>query len=179
MMKLAKMGLPLHYDLGKNVYTAEDIQIGVIGTKRKKCKKIKKMDYQPTAINLKGKLLDDMGEPIPSAHIFNKTRNNGTVSDTNGVFGLYAEPDDDIQISYVGFKTINTKARNLGKTIALELDVQVLPEVIVKPKKEQLKCPLLCWIREHKDMVMIGLGVLSVGVAIYAVSKQKSKKDVR
>ncbi len=183
-MKLAKMGLPLKYDLGKNVYTAEDIEISTIYKEEKKCITYPNLEKIQTFENkdimrITGKIIDDMGEGVPQAHIFNATKNTGAISDNNGIFALQAEEDDNIEISFVGFSTIKAKAKDLGKTIQMQVATNELPEVVVTPNKKQVKCPLICWLKEHKDMVMIGLGVLSVSVAIYAVSKQKKKEDVR
>ncbi len=127
---------------------------------------------QVTAITLQGKLLDDLGEPLYGANIVNITRNAGTSADNNGVFGLYAQPDDDIEISFVGFETIKTKAGNLGKVIQMKQATEVLPEVVITPEK----CPLLCWLKKHKKEVLIGGGVLAVLVIGYSVSKATNSK---
>ncbi len=174
MLKHIVMGIPFNRDLGKNVYTAEDIQIGVI--EHRKCRvkqtpQIVQTLKDKDIMRVTGKIVDDMGEGIPSAHIFNATKNSGDISDSNGVFALEADPNDDIEVSFVGFKTVKTKAKNLGKTIQMMLDTQVLPEVIVRP--EHKKCPLLCWLKKNKDMVMIGIGVTSVLLTVYAVAKHK------
>ena len=66
----------------------------------------------PTAIEIKGKITDDKGQPLEGATILVKGTNNGTKSDANGNFSIDAEPNSTLIISYVGFETTEVKIGN-------------------------------------------------------------------
>ena len=81
---------------------------------------------------VKGKVVDTNGMPIPGVHVLIKNTQQGTFTDNNGVFSITANPTDVLVISYIGFQTIETPV-GLGTelTIVLEEDVTTLGEVTV------------------------------------------------
>lgn len=54
---------------------------------------------------VKGKVVDTNGMPIPGVHVLIKNTQQGTFTDKNGVFTITANPSDVLVISYIGFQT--------------------------------------------------------------------------
>ncbi len=85
-------------------------------------------------ITIRGRILDELGKPIPGTTILVKgTTNTGTVTDANGTFSLNA-PDDKgtLVISSIGF-TAQEVAIDSRTTInvTLKTDVKSLNEIVV------------------------------------------------
>ena len=58
-----------------------------------------------------GTIVDDAGEPIIGASVFQKGSTKGAVSDFNGEFKLAQVPEGSvITVSYIGYKTVEAKA---------------------------------------------------------------------
>src|SRR5690606_27025902 len=55
---------------------------------------------------VKGKVVDTNGMPIPGVHVLIKNTQQGTFTDNNGVFTITATPDDVLVIGYIGFQTV-------------------------------------------------------------------------
>lgn len=62
-------------------------------------------EVKQTAIEVKGTVTDDKNEAIIGASVVVKGTSNGTITDINGNFRLRVEPNDVLQVSYVGFIT--------------------------------------------------------------------------
>ena len=78
-----------------------------------------------------GTIVDDLGEPIIGASVFQKGSKNGVFSDINGEFKLAKVPEGSaITISYIGYKTIETKAA-AGMYIVMHEDNEMLGKVVV------------------------------------------------
>ena len=78
-----------------------------------------------------GTVVDDAGEPIIGASIFQKGSTKGAVSDFNGEFKLAQVPEGSvITISYIGYKTVETKAAS-GMHIVMHEDNATLNELVV------------------------------------------------
>ena len=74
-------------------------------------------------ITVSGTILDETGEPLPGANISaSSTPNTGTTSDINGNFTITNFPsEDDLKISFVGFKTETlSPGQNLQVTLKEE-----------------------------------------------------------
>jgi TonB-linked outer membrane protein, SusC/RagA family len=88
---------------------------------------------QPGNITVKGKVVDDKGEPLPGTSIQQKGTSNGTVTDINGNFSLTVPSDATLIVSYIGF--VNEEVAVGGKTdlgnITLIADVKTLDQVVV------------------------------------------------
>lgn len=65
-----------------------------------------------TAIQIKGKIIDDKGQPLMGATILVKGTDLGTKSDLNGTFSINAEPNSTLIISFVGFESTEVKIGN-------------------------------------------------------------------
>ncbi len=78
-----------------------------------------------------GTIVDELGEPIIGASVFQTGSKNGVFSDINGEFKLAQVPEgSSITISYIGYKTIETKAA-AGMRIVMHEDNELLGEVVV------------------------------------------------
>lgn len=101
---------------------------------------------EPQSINQKnntvsGTVVDEKGEPVVGASIQEVGTNRGAVTDINGKFSLSVKPGAQLQVTYLGYKTVTTKASNAAK-IQLEQDQANLDEVVVVGYGQQKKANL-------------------------------------
>ncbi len=80
--------------------------------------------------SVRGKILDDKGDPIPGATIRVKGTNKGTVTDMNGNFKLTIENGTTLAISAIGMKATEKSAQD-GMSVKLVTDQQSLRETVV------------------------------------------------
>lgn len=88
-----------------------------------------------------GTVVDEKGEPVVGASVQEVGTNRGAVTDINGRFSLMVKPGAQLQISYLGYKTVTTKANNAAN-IQLEQDQANLDEVVVVGYGQQKKANL-------------------------------------
>lgn len=82
-------------------------------------------------IDCSGTIVDTNGEPIIGASVYLKGESKGAVSDLNGVFKLQQVPEGSmITVSYIGYKTVETKAE-ADMRIVMHEDNELLNEVVV------------------------------------------------
>ncbi|UII25946.1 SusC/RagA family TonB-linked outer membrane protein [Fulvivirga maritima] len=83
-------------------------------------------------IEIKGKIVDKNGAPLPGANVIVESSGTGTVSDFNGEFKLEVPEDAVIIITYIGYQsqTIQVNGRT-SFNIVLEEDSSTLNEVVV------------------------------------------------
>lgn len=80
---------------------------------------------------IEGKVSDNMG-PVPGASVLVKGTTNGTTTDFDGNFTLTNVPKNTIiQISYMGYKTIELPSNSNFSNIILKEDAQTLEEVVI------------------------------------------------
>lgn len=79
---------------------------------------------------INGKVLNENGQPLPGATISLKGTRQRTVTDANGSFSIKAGAEDVLQISYIGYSPLETKAGS-ASTITLSPDGKNLSEVVV------------------------------------------------
>ncbi len=77
-----------------------------------------------------GQIVDDQGMPVIGASVFQKGTSKGAVSDLDGNFKLQVPEGSDITISYIGYKTVETKAA-ANMHIVLKEDNATLSELVV------------------------------------------------
>ncbi len=81
---------------------------------------------------LTGRITDNNGEPLIGATIRVVGKNLGTVTDNDGRFNISgANPDDEVEISYIGRKTIRRKSGSKPLNIILSEDLNLLDDVMV------------------------------------------------
>lgn len=113
-----------------------------------------------------GKILGkETSEAMVEASVLNVNTGKWTVADTNGDYVIDAEPDDIVEISFVGKKPIKMPASQLNTVTELE-DDGMLDEVVVNatPKSADKKGKTWLWV---------SLGLLGVFVVGKAVKKSK------
>lgn len=92
---------------------------------------------------LKGQVIDaTTGEPVIGVNVFVKGTTNGTITDIDGKYELNAPAGAILQISFIGYKTVEIAATTSEQTIKLHEDTETLDEVVVVgygvQKKESL-----------------------------------------
>lgn len=85
---------------------------------------------QNEKITVKGKVIDNNGEPILGASIIQKGTGNGTTSDLDGNFTLNVAAGTQLEVSYIGYTKQAVSAKR-SLTIVLTEDHKVLDEVVV------------------------------------------------
>lgn len=92
---------------------------------------------------LKGQVIDaTTGEPVIGVNVLVKRTTNGTITDIDGKYELNAPAGAILQISFIGYKTVEIAATTSEQTIKLHEDTETLDEVVVVgygvQKKESL-----------------------------------------
>ena len=81
-------------------------------------------------INVKGKVIDaDGAEPMIGVSILVKGTSTGTVTDVDGNFELKVPDKAVLQLSYIGYKTVELRAVQ-NMQIIMETDATQLQEVV-------------------------------------------------
>lgn len=92
---------------------------------------------------LKGQVIDaTTGEPVIGVNVLVKGTTNGTITDIDGKYELNAPAGAILQLSFIGYKTVEIAATTSEQTIKLHEDTETLDEVVVVgygvQKKESL-----------------------------------------
>ena len=83
-------------------------------------------------VTVSGVVVDVLGEPVIGANILEVGTMNGVVTDIDGNFSLTVEKVGvKLQVSYIGYKTIELPAMAKPMSIILEEDSEVLEDVVV------------------------------------------------
>jgi len=82
-------------------------------------------------VKVKGTVKDAAGEPIIGASVRLKDTSQGTVTDFDGNFELDAPAGAIIEVSYIGYKSIEVKAGTRHLNLTIETDNTALNEVLV------------------------------------------------
>lgn len=84
------------------------------------------------AIDIKGNVVDEKGEPLPGVGVKVKGENQATSTDLNGNFMLKNVKDNAIiQFSFIGFETVEVSAKAQLGTIVLKVNSAKLDEIVV------------------------------------------------
>ena len=90
---------------------------------------------------IKGQIVDAEGEPILGATVVELGTTRGTVTDIDGNFTINSHANAKLRISYVGYKTVETKAAN-GMKVVMQNDNAQLDEIVVVGYGQQKKVNL-------------------------------------
>ena len=89
-----------------------------------------------------GTIIDSTGDPVIGANVLEVGTTNGVITDIDGNFRLMVQPNAKLQISFIGYKTVEIAATTSEQTIKLHEDTETLDEVVVVgygvQKKESL-----------------------------------------
>lgn len=93
-----------------------------------------------------GIVKDSSGEPIIGASVLEKGTTNGTITDLDGKFTLSVSSNAVLQISYIGYKTLEVKS-SPNMRVILKEDTETLDEVVVVGYGVQKKigCDRFCY----------------------------------
>lgn len=96
-----------------------------------------------TRSKIKRQVIDaTTGEPVIGVNVLVKGSTNGTITDIDGKYELNAPAGAILQISFIGYKTVEIAATTSEQTIKLHEDTETLDEVVVVgygvQKKESL-----------------------------------------
>ena len=86
---------------------------------------------QSKTVKVTGTVVDQAGEPLIGVSVIVKGSTNGTITDLNGHFSFDAPAGSILEISYIGYKTVNDKAGTIPMNIVMQEDTQKLDEVVV------------------------------------------------
>lgn len=98
-------------------------------------------------------------------NVYNVTKGTGTLPDAKGMYELQASQNDEIRISFVGYKTIIMRASELPKAIELQEQTERLDEIVITGKKKV----------KAKNYMMVGLGLTAL-LFMYAIAEDDKKK---
>ncbi len=117
-------------------------------------------------IELQGSVIDSKTKaPFQAGlvNIYNVTKGTGTTPDAKGFFSLDASVNDEIRISFVGYKTISVRASELPKAVALQEHSEALDEIVITGKKA------------NKKYLYAGIGVVAL-LLMYGIAEDKKTK---
>ncbi|WP_345026699.1 TonB-dependent receptor [Ravibacter arvi] len=91
------------------------------------------MDLAIADRNIKGKVLDEKGEPLPGVNILVKGTQTGTVTNVDGTYSIsVANNNAELVFSFVGYLTQEVKVGNqTDLQVTLKVDQKSLDEVVV------------------------------------------------
>ena len=85
--------------------------------------------YNPNVREVRGKILDDKGLPLPGVNV--SIGNSGTQTDFDGNYALKVNGGRNIRFSYIGFKSQSLPIYSSNINVTLEQDNASLDEVVV------------------------------------------------
>lgn len=83
-------------------------------------------------VMIRGTVTDMKGEPIIGANIVERRSGSGTITDANGTFRLGVEGNDDLMVSFIGYKSQTVPVNGKTQfTIRLEEEALALETVVI------------------------------------------------
>jgi len=87
---------------------------------------------QNNARTIKGKIIDEENLPMPGVGVLVVGTLNGVISDENGDYSIIATPDQELQFSFLGFKTETIKVGDRTViNLTMKSDAQVMESAVV------------------------------------------------
>ena len=87
---------------------------------------------QDNARTIKGKIIDEDNLPMPGVGVLVVGTLNGVISDENGDYSIIATPDQELQFSFLGFKTETIKVGDRAViNLTMKSDAQVMESAVV------------------------------------------------
>jgi TonB-linked SusC/RagA family outer membrane protein len=116
------------------------------------------------SITVEGTIIDDLGLPLFGATILQQGTSKGASSDANGKFVFKVDVNSNIEISYIGFKTLvvkNINKANSKLTFKMQVDASNLNEVVIVGFAKQTKKTLVGSVATLKGEVLKEVGALN------------------
>ncbi len=92
---------------------------------------IRGISAKQSSRRIHGKVVDEIGEPLPGVNIATKDRKVGTTTDQSGEFSLDVDTNATLTANFIGYETQNIKADTTQMLIAMHESTQQLEEVVV------------------------------------------------
>jgi TonB-linked SusC/RagA family outer membrane protein len=83
-----------------------------------------------TPVAIKGRVVDELGEPIIGANVLEEGTTNGVITDMDGNYTITAPRGSNLRITYIGYADQVVKA-GLAAVVKMREDNQALQEVVV------------------------------------------------
>jgi TonB-linked SusC/RagA family outer membrane protein len=81
---------------------------------------------------IKGKVVDEKGQPMIGVAVIIKGTKTGTITDENGIYSISSAPKDVLSFSFIGYKTGEERVGNRTLiNVALNEDSQMLQEAVI------------------------------------------------
>lgn len=130
-------------------------------------------------INIKSKLVDSFGNPIPLAHVV-IDQYNGVVTDEYGNFSFEADSKSIATFSHIGMKTKSLGLYDIKDKVVLENDTNMLNEVLViADKKKVVEAQKKVEKPFYKTAAFkVGAGLFLVSCGIYFATKKSSNSGL-
>ena len=95
-------------------------------------------------VQVTGTVLDEKGEPLIGATVYQRSSANGVVTDVNGQFSISVPSECQLVVNYIGYKQsyVQVKGDTGSYEIKLENDAQTLTDVVVVGYGSQKKINL-------------------------------------
>ncbi len=127
----------------------------VLVSKKSKIKTASKLASQQEII--KGKVLDENGDPLPGATVKEIGTKNGVTTDAGGKFEIKIVRGKTLEISFIGYKNKQIVVNSDMLNIQLESDASSLGEVLVvgygKQTKKDVTGSVLNWMKRISGKV--------------------------
>ena len=86
---------------------------------------------QQANTKVKGTVVDETGEPMIGVSVKVLANNTGTITNLQGQFSIDAPKGSNIEISFIGYKTVTVKVTGAPINVTMKEDSQQLDEVVV------------------------------------------------
>ena len=116
------------------------------------------------SIIIEGTILDDLGLPLFGATVVQQGTSKGATTDLQGKFSLKVDMNSNIEISYIGFKTLivkNVNKANSKLSVKMQIDASNLNEVVVVGFAKQTKKTLVGSVATLKGEVLQEVGAVN------------------
>ncbi|HEY8933654.1 MAG TPA: SusC/RagA family TonB-linked outer membrane protein [Cyclobacteriaceae bacterium] len=126
------------------------------------------LDESLYAFNIKGKVVDEQGSPLPGVNVVVKGTTTGTTTDAEGVYSLKLNDGNETLIfSFIGYATLEMPVGgNTVLDVTLKSDIVSLGEVVVVGYGTQTKSDLTSSVASVKSENFIKGNVMDAGQLI-------------
>lgn len=109
--------------------------------------------------DVKGRVIDESGQPMPGVSVSEKGSANGTVTDANGAYSIDANDGAVLVFSYIGYATkeVPVSAQQTALDVTLLPDVKKLDEVVVVGYGEQKKVSMTSAVTNINTREMVNV----------------------
>lgn len=108
---------------------------------------------QQAAIELKGKVIDEEGEPLPGVNIVVVGSTRGVATDLDGTFSIKVTPEDKLSVSYLGME---------DQIIPVKKQKEIL--ITLKAKTDELdEVTVVAFAKQKKESVLASITTVKPG----------------